>query len=252
MTELVREDHESVVLLRFSGSERLNAFTSETYAAFDRELGRLADESQCRALILTGAGRAFSSGQDLDEADAMNSWSEKKLRSRLEQLQTLTRRLRHLPMLLIAAVNGPAVGFGAEVTLACDVRFASEEAYFMFPELSKGLYFTNATLELLPALTGASRACELLFSGERWPASAAMAAGFLSRVVPGDQLLPEAQRFAAQIAKAPNDALLATLKFLRRRHGVAVEAALQFEVETFLQLRSSAKANQVRAAGDTQ
>jgi 2-(1,2-epoxy-1,2-dihydrophenyl)acetyl-CoA isomerase len=252
MTELVREDHGSVVLLRFEGSERLNAFTRETYAAFDRELIRLADHAHYKVLILTGAGRAFSSGQDLDEADDLQSWSETNLRSRLEQLQTLTRRLRELPMLIVAAVNGPAVGFGAEMTLACDVRFASEDAYFMFPELSKDLYFTNATLELLPALAGASRACELLFCGERWMARDAMAAGFVSRVMTVEQLLPAAQSFAAQVAKAPIEALRSTLTFLRRRHSVAVETALQYEVETFLKLRSSANSNLVELAGDPQ
>ena len=241
MTELVRENHGSVALLRFEGSERLNAFSRETYAAFDRELARFAGESQLKALILTGGGRAFCSGQDLDEAHEVQSLPEKGLRSRLEQLQALTRRLRDLPMLLIAAVNGPAVGFGAEMTLACDVRFASEEAYFMFPELSRGLYFTNATLELLPALAGSSRACELLLAGQRWSAADAMAAGFVSRVTPNEELLPAAQRFAAQAAQAPAEALISTLRFLRQRQAAAVEGALQYEVESFLQLRRGAK-----------
>jgi len=254
MTELVWEDHGSVALLRFEGSERLNAFSSETYVAFDRELARFGGESQWKVLILTGGGRAFCSGQDLDEAHEVQSLSDRDLRSRLEQLQVLTRRLRDLPMLLVAAVNGPAVGFGAEMTLACDVRFASEEAYFMFPELSRGLYFTNATLELLPALAGSSRACELLLAGQRWSAAEAMAAGFVSRVVPGDELLPAAQRFAAQAANAPTDALVSTLRFLRRRQADAVEVALNYEVETFLQLRPATKssAGQPTIAGEAE
>ena len=246
MTELVWEEHGSVALLRFEGSERLNAFSSETYVAFDRQLARFAGESQWKVLILTGGGRAFCSGQDLDEAHEVQSLSEKDLRSRLEQLQALTRRLRDLPVLLVAAVNGPAVGFGAEMTLACDVRFASEEAYFMFPELSRGLYFTNATLELLPSLAGSSRACELLLAGQRWSATDAMAAGFVSRVMPGERLLPEAQRFAAQAAKVPTEALLSTLRFLRRRQAAAVEAALHYEVETFVRLRASAQSPPVQ------
>jgi 2-(1,2-epoxy-1,2-dihydrophenyl)acetyl-CoA isomerase len=245
MTELVREDHGSVALLRFEGSERLNAFSTETYAAFDHELARFTNTSQSKVLILTGGGRAFCSGQDLDEAHEVQSLSEKDLRGRLEQLQALTRRLRDLPMLLVAAVNGPAVGFGAEMTLACDVRFASEEAYFMFPELSRGLYFTNATLELLPALAGSSRACELLLAGQRWSATDAMAAGFVSRVMPNEQLLPAAHRFAAQAAEVPREALVSTLRFLRQRHASAVEVALQYEVETFLQLRPAAKSSPV-------
>ena len=100
--------------------------------------------------------------------------------------------MRSIPKLLIAAINGPAVGFGAELTLACDVRFASADAYLMFPELARGLYFTNATLELLPAFAGSAQACDLLLSGKRWSAEEALAAGFVSRVLTGSELLPEA------------------------------------------------------------
>ena len=116
----------------------------------------------------------------------------------------------------------------------------------MFPELSRGLYFTNATLELLPALAGSSRACELLLAGQRWSATDAMAAGFVSRVMPNEQLLPAAKRFAAQAAEVPTEALVSTLRFLRRRHSAAVEGALHFEVETFLQLRPGAKSSLVQ------
>jgi len=129
----------------------------------------------------TGAGRAFCSGQDLDEAREAQSLSANELRARLELLQQITRRMRSIPKLLIAAINGPAVGFGVELTLACDARFASADAYFMFPELARGLYFTNATLELLPAFAGNAQACDLLLSGKRWSADEALAAGFVSR-----------------------------------------------------------------------
>jgi 2-(1,2-epoxy-1,2-dihydrophenyl)acetyl-CoA isomerase len=238
MTELVLEDHGSVALLRFEGSERLNPFSRDTYTSFERELERIAADARWKALILTGAGRAFCSGQDLDEAAEVVALSPDALRARLEQLQSLTRRMRDFPKLLLAAVNGPAVGFGAELTLACDVRFASEDAYFMFPELSRGLYFTNATLELLPAFAGTARACELLLGGERWPATEALAAGFVSRVVPGAELLPAAQRFAAKAAQLPSEALISTLRFIRRRQTAGVDAALRYEVDAFLELRA--------------
>jgi 2-(1,2-epoxy-1,2-dihydrophenyl)acetyl-CoA isomerase len=238
MTELVWEDHGSVALLRFEGSERLNAFSRETYASFERELERFAADTRWKVLILTGGGRAFCSGQDLAEAAELASLPRDALRARLQQLQDLTRRMRGLPKLLVAAVNGPAVGFGAELTLACDVRFASEDAYFMFPELARGLYFTNATLELLPAFAGSTRACELLLGGERWAATEALAAGFVSRVVPGPELLPTAQRFAAKAAQVSAEALFSTLRFIRGRHVAQVEAALRYEVDAFLELRA--------------
>ena len=239
MTELVWEDHGNFATLRFEGQERLNAFSSGTYASFGRELDRFACEGRWKALIFTGGGRAFCSGQDLDEASDAGSMSLDTLRGRLETLQQITRRMRALPKLLIAAVNGPAVGFGAELTLACDIRFASNDAYFMFPELSRGLYFTNATLELLPAFAGSAQACDLLLSGRRWSAGDAFAAGFVSRVLPASDLLAEARRFAEQAVQAPAKSLEATLQFLRARHAQAIEGALRYEVETFLAMSSA-------------
>jgi len=156
--------------------------------------------------------------------------------------------MRALPKVLIAAVNGPAVGFGAELTLACDIRFASTDAYFMFPELSHGLYFTNATLELLPAFAGSAQACDLLLSGRRWLAAEAFAAGFVSRLLPDGNLLPEAKRFAAQIAACPIEAVASTLSFIRARHSAAVDAALAHEVDTLLQLSAGAPSVQSTAA----
>ena len=247
MTELVREDHGAFASLQFSGEERLNAFSIDTYTAFGAELERFAREERWKAMIFTGAGRAFCSGQDLGEAGEAQSLSAEELRARLELLQQITRLMRSIPKLLIAAINGPAVGFGAELTLACDVRFASADAYLMFPELARGLYFTNATLELLPAFAGSAQACDLLFSGKRWSADEALAAGFVSRVLTGSELLPEAYRFAEQAARAPAESLAATLRFLRARHSTAIETALRFEVDTFLAM--SAAANLSSPAG---
>lgn len=242
MTELVREDHGAFALIRFEGTEQLNAFSSDTYVSLDRELDTFAREDRWRALIITGAGRAFCSGQNLKEEHDAGALSRAALRSRLELLQGLTRRMRALPKVLIAAINGPAVGFGAELTLACDVRFASTDAYFMFPELSHGLYFTNATLELLPAFAGSAPAFDLLLSGRRWSAAEALAAGFVSRMLPSADLLPEAKRFATQVASSPTEAIASTLNFIRSRHSASVDAALAHEVETLLTLSAAAPA----------
>ena len=240
MTELMREDHGNFATLRFSGEESLNAFSIDTYTALGCELERFAGEGRWKALIFTGAGRAFCSGQDLDEAREAQSLSANELRARLELLQQITRRMRSIPKLLIAAINGPAVGFGVELTLACDARFASADAYFMFPELARGLYFTNATLELLPAFAGNAQACDLLLSGKRWSADEALAAGFGSRVLKASELLPETCRFAEQAGRVPAESLAATLGFLRARQTAAIEAALSFEVDTFLAMSAAA------------
>lgn len=239
MTKIVWEDHGDVVVLRLEG-ERLNAFSRATYAALQSELERFAGEECRRVLILTGAGRAFCSGQDLEDVGDLAALPREVLAERLHEVQELTRCMRASDKLLVAAINGPAVGFGAELTLACDVRFASEDAYFLFPELTCNLYFTNATLELLPALAGTSRACELLFGGSRWHATEALTAGFVSRVVPAEELLPVARGFATRAAAVSRDAMAATLRYLRGRQASGINNALRYEVDTFLELRANA------------
>jgi enoyl-CoA hydratase/carnithine racemase len=252
MTNLVCDDHGSFATLRFDGPGKLNAFSYATYASLGQELDRFAREPRWRALILTGAGRAFCSGQDLDEATQAEGMSPADMRARLEMLQQLTRRMLALPKLLIAAINGPAVGFGAELTLACDIRFASADAYFMFPELSRSLYFTNATLELLPALAGDALACDLLLSGRRWSAAEALAAGFVSRVLPGPDLLTETRRFVEHTLRAPSDTLQATIAYVRGRRARAIEPALRYEIDTFLAMSAALRRDAAteRATGE--
>jgi 2-(1,2-epoxy-1,2-dihydrophenyl)acetyl-CoA isomerase len=230
----VWEEHDSVPLLRFEGTETLNAFSLDTYEALAEALRHFSAQPRWKALILTGGGRAFCSGQDLGEVRDTMNLPNVAMQRHVDSLQSITRQMLDIPKLLIAAVNGPAVGFGAEVTLGCDVRFASPEGYFMFPELAAGLYFTNATLELLPALVGHAKACELLLGGRKWPASEAMAAGFVSQVAPGAELVAAARAFAVQAVGSPGPGSSLTLSFLRRRRRAAVEAALAFETETFL------------------
>lgn len=228
--------HEQAVVLRFNRPQTLNAFRNSMYVALLSHLEDVRRDCGHHALILTGTGRAFSSGHDLREAAVVEKLDAGERKERVDLLQDITRLLRSLPGPTIAAINGPAVGFGAEVTFACDFRLADPSAYFLFPELSNGLFFTNGTLELLPRLVGSTRAAMLLLGGERLTAEAALNAGLVSRVTPAGAVLEVAIELATSLATYAPTALEATLLALRTRGAAALEKALRTEAELTLAL----------------
>jgi enoyl-CoA hydratase len=236
LTDLVLERTDGIAVLRFNRPERLNAFSRPMYRALDEAIARFdADDSQ-RVLILTGAGRAFCSGQDLDEIRVSGRQDRQAMTEDVEELQQITRRMRSIYKPFIAAINGPAVGFGAELTLACDLRLAADSAYFMFPELERGLFFTNAATALLPQLVGATRAAQLLLTGERMSAEQAMHAGLVSQVLPQEELEAASLSLARRLAGRRSEAMRLAIEGLRRVQGQVLEAAMQFETAACISL----------------
>jgi enoyl-CoA hydratase/carnithine racemase len=234
--EIICERRGPVLVVSFNRPRTLNSFREETYARLRTVLDDFNADRALRALVLTGVGRAFSSGHDLGEAQRDSVADSGEQERRLEELQDITRLLLASPKPTVAAINGPAVGFGAEITLACDVRLVDPSAYFMFPELARGLYFTNAALELLPRLVGPTRAALLLLTGERMLAEPAVASGLASRLTPPGAVLAEALTLATTLCELPPAALAATLAALRARGAEAVNHALRLEVQTVLKL----------------
>lgn len=228
MSDVLVEVRDGVAVATFDRPERMNACRRETYQALRDVVARLAVESSWRALVLTGAGRAFCAGQDLDEvADGPPPAAE--LEAALQLLQDITRRMIGAGKPLVAAVNGPAVGFGVEVTLACDLRVASENAWFMLPELKHGLFHTNGTYHYLPRIAGAGLAADMILTSRKVDASEAMRAGLVSRVVASGQLLPVAIEAAAALAALDPVAVELAREGLRRSGTLTVEESLAFE-----------------------
>jgi enoyl-CoA hydratase len=202
---LVEEPLQHVRLLTLNRPERLNAMTSELCQALHEELGRIAGERMCRAVILTGAGRGFCAGLDLDGygRSPENDGSDEP-RDRLanqQHMSTLIFALRELPQPVIAAVNGPAAGFGLALALGCDIRYAAESAVFRAAFLNIGVSNCDmGTSWLLPRLIGASRSHELMLTGRRVAAEEADRIGLVAEVVPDEQLPERARAAAEQIA----------------------------------------------------
>jgi enoyl-CoA hydratase len=202
---LVEEPAEHIRLLTLNRPDNLNTMTAELCEALHEELRRTASDRGCRAVILTGAGRGFCAGLDLAGYGAApeNDGSDEP-RDRLanqEHMSRLILELRALPQPVIAAVNGPAAGFGLALALGSDIRYAAAEAVFRVAFINIGVSNCDmATSWLLPRLIGASRAHELMLTGRRVAADEALTMGLVADVVAGDALAARALEGAQQIA----------------------------------------------------
>ena len=202
---LVDEPAKHVRRLTLNRPEQLNAMTAELCQALHDELSALARERSCRAVILTGAGRGFCAGLDLHGYGAApeNDGSDEP-RDRLanqEHMSRLILALRALPQPVIAAVNGPAAGFGLALALGCDIRYAAPEAVFRAAFINIGVSNCDmATSWLLPRLIGASRSHELMLTGRRVGAEEALQMGLVADLAGEGRLAERALEAAVQIA----------------------------------------------------
>src|ERR1700730_7331218 len=207
MTSLLLVDEPAPHLrqLTLNRPDQLNAMTAELCEELHEQLGRIATDRSCRAVILTGAGRGFCAGLDLHGYGAapQNDGSDEP-RDRLanqEHMSRLILELRALPQPIIAAVNGPAAGFGLALALGCDIRYAAPEAVFRAAFLNIGVSNCDmGTSWLLPRLIGASRSHELMLTGRRVDAEEALRIGLTADVVAGAELPARALAAAEQIA----------------------------------------------------
>ncbi|SPA39631.1 Enoyl-CoA hydratase [Cupriavidus taiwanensis] len=184
-----------------------------------------------RAVVLTGAGPAFSSGGNLKTLrDTVGTGLGEPSRSRYayrDGIQRVPLALCELEVPTIAAVNGPAYGAGNDLVCMCDIRIASEQAVFAESFVKLGLLPGDGGAWLLPRAIGMSRACEMSFTGEPIDAKQALAWGLVSRVVPADELLPQAMALAQRIAANPAHALRMTKRLLREGQHTRLSSLLE-------------------------
>src|SRR3989440_12171196 len=202
---LVEDPAPHVRQLTLNRPEQLNAMTAELCEALHAEVRAIAADRACRAVIITGAGRGFCAGLDLRGYGAApgNDGSDEP-RDRLtnqQHMSTLVLALRALPQPVIAAVNGPAAGFGMALALGSDIRYASPEAVFRVAFINIGVSNCDmGTSWLLPRLIGAARSHELMLTGRRMAAEEALRIGLVADVVEPDALPERALQGARDIA----------------------------------------------------
>jgi enoyl-CoA hydratase len=202
---LVNDPAPHVRRITLNRPERLNAMTAELCEALHEQLRALAGDRTCRVVILTGAGRAFCAGLDLNGyGSAPQNDGSDEPRDRLanqQHMSTLVLALRSLPQPVIAAVNGPAAGLGLALALGCDIRYAGSDAVFRVAFINIGVSNCDmGTSWLLPRLIGASRSHELMLTGRRVDADEALRIGLVADAVGSDELSGRALEAARQIA----------------------------------------------------
>lgn len=199
---LLTERHDAVAVLRLNRPEQLNAMTEELLLALDAAVAGIAADPGVDALVLAGAGRAFSAGGDLDTLTAWQSLSAAERRTRFTWAADLATRVAELPVPVVAAVQGAAAGAGLDLALCADVCLAGESATFGSGFVAMGLVPDMGGAWLLPRVVGLSRARRLVLGGERIDAATALDWGLVARVVPDDGLAAAAVETATRMAGA--------------------------------------------------
>jgi 2-(1,2-epoxy-1,2-dihydrophenyl)acetyl-CoA isomerase len=202
-TPILVEKREGYRIITLNRPARLNAFTEAMHVALKAALDEIEADSSCRALLITGAGRGFCAGQDLN--DRLAKPGEKMvLGGTLEDYYNpLVRRLRALPFPVVAAVNGIAAGAGANVALACDIVLAAKSASFLQAFAKIGLVPDSGGTWILPRLVGAARARALSLLAEPLPAEKAESWGLIWKAVGDNELMGEAIKLCEQFASGP-------------------------------------------------
>jgi len=238
---------ETVTVDRRGAELRITLNRPDAMNAWDTQLGRelLAAIGQAqaddgvRAVVVTGAGRAFSAGADLKAGFDMTPDGRPDVGTALrERYHPIITGLRRLPKPVVAAVNGPAVGIGCSLALACDLVVARESAYFLLAFINIGLVPDGGSSLFVPERVGLARATEMAMLGERIPARQALEWGLINRVVADDRLEAVVDELAARLAAGPTAAYAGAKHQLNEWLFARMDA--QLELEASLQERSAA------------
>jgi 2-(1,2-epoxy-1,2-dihydrophenyl)acetyl-CoA isomerase len=239
-TPLVLEEHTGAVLtLRLNRPEKLNALNLEMTRALVHALLRAGDDRSVRAVILTGAGRGFCAGGDVDFfVDVRKRRAIHDFEALLAAGKEICLAIAMMPKLVIAAVNGPAAGGGMSLALACDLRVASDRGIFKQAFTQLGLYPDFGATFFLPRLVGPSRAAELFYASEAVPAAEACRIGMVHRVYPHGEFEAETRKLAKQMAEGPplayRDVKRTMISEARRELEQAIDEENRLQLHCFL------------------
>jgi 2-(1,2-epoxy-1,2-dihydrophenyl)acetyl-CoA isomerase len=248
--ELAHE-YETVNLLRRGGAAKIELNRPDRLNAWNRQFGydllaavqSVAGDEEVRAVMITGAGRGFSSGADLKD---MGSQDDRTPEGHPDVRTTLTERyhpiitgIRRMPKPVLAAVNGPAVGIGCSLALACDLIVASESAYLMLAFVNIGLVPDGGSSLFVPARAGKTRAFEMAMLGEPVSAPTAVDWGLINRFYPDDRLAEESEALLAKLAEGPTRSYAGTKRQLNNRIYWGMDEQLELEAEIQQEMASS-------------
>ena len=234
MSEILSRQEDSILVLSFNRSEKMNALTRSMYSGLATGLNEAAGDFGIRAVILTSEGQHFTAGNDI--SDFMNNPPT----SESSEVSQFLESLLNFPKPLIAAVNGNAVGVGTTMLLHCDVVVASSTAKFSMPFASLGLVPEAGSSFLFPQLVGYQRAARIFMTGESFDAPSAIEMGLVTSI--DNDPLNTAMKIAQLIAEQPPQAIINTKALLKARSHDAVAAVMKAEFEIFAMALQSEEA----------
>lgn len=214
--------------------DRLNAISTVLLAAFSAALKEATTDPETSVIVLTGAGRAFCSGDDLKEVDHDNQTPD-SVRAHITAIQEITHLMLGCDKPIVGAIHGYAVGGGFEWLLNCDIVVASEQLTAFFPEFDWGYYVTGGVTHLLPQTIGYQRAMELMLLGERQTAADLKALGLVNFVVPQDQMQAKALEVAEKIASKARFSVARLKRMLNQDLGAQLWRAVELEQEATIE-----------------
>jgi len=229
---ILYEKRDGIALVKLNRPRVLNAMNKRLWLDLQSAMADVKQDPAISVMILTGEGRAFSTGADLKESKTR---SIEDYRDYLVELQEATRKLIRFEKPTIAAINGYALGSGYELALACDIRIAADEAQIGSPEAKVTSSVTGGAMRLIQDLIGPAKARELLFTGEYISGAEAERIGLVNRSVPGDRLMDSAFEMAGKISENSSFSIAMIKKGLLMASGeVSLEALMDYEVEACL------------------
>ncbi|MEV2218461.1 enoyl-CoA hydratase [Nocardia vinacea] len=224
--DVLVERTDTIVRLTLNRPDRLNALTADMMNEAAAVVEKFGDDPTVRVFVVTGNGRAFSSGADLS-----NSASNGPQVATLDAANRLIRALRAAPQPVLAAINGPAVGVGCSLALAADITVARESAYFLLAFANVGLMPDGGATAMVPALIGYARAARMAMLAERIPAPLAAEWGLIGQVVPDTDYDAEIARLTTKLANGPTAAYTRTKRAFNAMALAQLDQALDLERE---------------------
>ncbi len=228
---LLVEKTEGVCVITLNRPDKLNSFNDELSFQLIDALKEAEKDKEIRAIVITGAGRGFCAGQDLQNRKFSDSSASKPSLSDSirRRYNPMVIRIRRMEKPVIAAVNGVAAGAGSSLALACDLRVVSETASFIQSFTKVGLVPDSGATFILPRLIGATKAFELMLSAEKLEAKQAFELGIVNKLVPQEKVLEEALAWAKQLAKGPSKAFALTKRAMNAAIFADLEERLEYE-----------------------
>jgi enoyl-CoA hydratase len=230
---IVFKKRDGIGWIQFNRPERLNAINPEVLADLETAVVNCEEDDSIRVVVFMGSDKAFVAGADIEHMAKGDIKSAYKLTDLTMRVQ---ERIADLPKPTIAAISGYALGGGCELALCCDFRIAADNAVLGQPEITLGIIPGGGGTQRLPRLVGLGAATELIFTGEMIKADRAERIGLVSKVVPLDQLEPEAEALASKLMERPALALRAAKTALRKGLSTSLKEGLQIEQDLFSML----------------